>query len=302
MAELPPGANRALEVLGEFASSTGPSRPAGLAEARELHDRIALAFNGRGPAGVAVRAVEAPLPGGGAVPLRVYEAPGSASPARLLWIHGGGFVFGSLDSADSTCRRLAAGVPCTVVSAGYRVGPEHGIAETLADVEAAWAWTAGRGEAASAIGGDSAGGALAALLSWRLRDRGEPAPRLQLLVYPVVALDEILEAARARGDAGFAFPWGVEEWLRGEDASAPAVSALRGDLRGGGPVHLVCGTEDFLLDQDLRYVRALREAGVEAGEDIVPGMPHGFFPWDCGVTESLGAFDRAVLALRRALL
>jgi acetyl esterase len=275
-----------------------------LADARAFHDQLALSYNGTGPADIVVRAALACAADGHGVSLRVYEPAPVASPARLLWVHGGGFVFGSLESADSICRRLATAVPCTVVSVDYRLGPEHTAAQSRADVDAAWQWmveqAAGADPAPLAVGGDSAGATLAALLAHRLRDRHQPPPHLQLLVYPVTALDESLTAVRGNEPGSLGFPWGVEAWLAGESAASPAVSPLHGRLDGTGAVHLVCGAEDLLADQDARYVQALRAAGVEVTADFVDGMPHGFFPWDCGVAQSLLAVEDAVASLRHA--
>src|SRR5579872_4621646 len=112
-------------LLARFSAEVGEGGPADLADARRLHDRMALAFNGAGPPDVAATPAAAPRRDGGTVPLRVYrprdEAVGTPS---LVWIHGGGFVFGSLESADSVCRRFAADLGCTVASVDYRLGPE----------------------------------------------------------------------------------------------------------------------------------------------------------------------------------
>ena len=298
-----PDLDELLDGLGRPGDAAAPPT---LAEARTFHDQMALSYNGLGPMDVAASDARASAADGHTVPLRVYEPSPPASSARLLWIHGGGFVFGSLESADTICRRLAKAVPCTVISVDYRLGPEHTAAQSRTDVDAAWQWMAERsgsaGPAALAVGGDSAGATLAALLAHRLRDRHQPPPRLQLLAYPVTALDESLAAVRESEGGSLGFPWGVESWLAGESASSPAVSPLRGRLEGTGPVHLVCGTGDPLADQDLRYVQALRAAGVEVTADFVDGMPHGFFPWECGVDESLAAVEHGVASLRRAFL
>lgn len=294
------------EQLRAFEASADPTAPGGVVEARIAHDRLAAAFNGTGPQDVRVSDAGAPRADGSSVPLRVYQPPTTQPACRLLWIHGGGFVFGSLDSADSICRRLSRAVPATVVSVGYRLGPEHTAAESCADVDAAWAWMLQHAVESpralpALLGGDSAGGTLAALLALRLRDSGRPVPRLQLLAYPVTALDECLDAFRAHPSTTVGFPWGVDDWLAGQTPSSPSISPLRAALHGSGQVHLVCGTEDALLDQDRRYLEALRSAGVVVSSDIVEGMPHGFFPWECGVEESIRAFDGAVAAIHRVL-
>ena len=291
------------EMLARFGAAPGAGGPTDLADARRHHDAIALAFNGNGPQDVVATPALAPRADGGAVPLRMYRPhDGGGDAPTLLWMHGGGFVFGSLDSADSVCRRFAAALDCTVVSVDYRLGPEHTADEASADVDAAWAWASRQPGATAGVvaGGDSAGATLAALLAQRLRDRGDAVPLLQLLAYPVTALDEVLDAAGQERADSFGFPWGVRRWLGDRDASHPAISPLRARLEGSGRVHMVYGTADYLADQDRRYADALRAAGVDVSVDVVQDMPHGFFSWDCGVDASVAAFDRAVAAVRRA--
>ncbi|HLB04329.1 MAG TPA: alpha/beta hydrolase, partial [Gaiellaceae bacterium] len=145
-----------------------------------------------GPVDAVGAVVDRAVPGpAGPVRVRVYEPPGDAGPHPLLvYFHGGGWIIGGLDTHDGVCRSLAARTPCVVVAVDYRLAPEHRFPAAVEDAWAATAWGAehaaslGADPARVAVGGDSAGGNLAAVVALRARDRGLPLA-LQLLVYPV---------------------------------------------------------------------------------------------------------------------
>ena len=132
------------------------------------------------------------IPGpAGEIPVRVYTPEGSGPLPGLVYFHGGGFVLCSLDSHDGICRSLANAAGCVVVSVDYRLAPEHPYPAAPEDCYAATQWVAKNGAELGidvtrlAIGGDSAGGNLTAVTALLARDRGGPALRFQLMIYPV---------------------------------------------------------------------------------------------------------------------
>lgn len=201
--------------------------------------------------------------------------------AALLWIHGGGYVFGTPTQDDALCAAFAERVGMTVAAVSYRFAPEHPYPAALDDVHAALRWLRGRPDVdptATVIGGASAGGGLTAALALRVRDQRETPPALQLLTYPM--LDDRTRSAsspprahRLWGARSNAFAW--EAYLAGADRSA-AVPARREDLSGLPRTWIGVGSTDLFYDEDLAYARRLREDGVDCDVDVVPGAFHGF--------------------------
>src|SRR5262245_6263289 len=172
---------------------SAPGPPAHLvpiAQARAAHEREAAELGGPGQPVAAVRDVAAPG-SGGPIPIRVYVPDGEGPLPLLAYAHGGGWVLGTIPAFEPLCRALANESGAVVASIGYRLAPEHPFPAAPEDVRAAVRWLAAHAEELGAdperlaIGGDSAGGNLAAVTARRLRDEGGPALRFQLLVYPV---------------------------------------------------------------------------------------------------------------------
>lgn len=254
----------------------------------------------------------------GDVPLRVYwPAAGagddsSGTPGVLLWIHGGGFVIGDLDTADPTARVLANRAGAVVVSVDYRLAPEHTAPVAADDCMAALAWTlanatdlgcdAGR----LAVGGDSAGGNLAAVVSQRACAAGEPPIAFQLLVYPVTDLTMSHRSIEENGEGYFltkdAMTWFIGHYLGREDPKDPSISPLYASTCEGLPPALVITAElDPLRDEGEAYAERLREAGVACEAVRYDGQIHGFFSMDALLDDAKLAVDRAGAALRQAL-
>lgn len=154
---------------------------------------------------------------GGAIRLRVYRPDATGPPPILVYAHGGGFVFCDLDSHDGICRDLANRLPAVVVSVGYRLAPENPWPAAAEDVYTVTAWAfdnaavLGGDADRIVVGGDSAGGNLAAVTALMARDRGGPALAGQLLLYPVIAADFDTESYRLFGD-GYYNPKPALQW------------------------------------------------------------------------------------------
>ncbi len=236
------------------------------------------------------------------VPVRVYD-PG-ADGAALVFFHGGGWVLGSLDSHDLLCRALAARSGCAVVSVDYRLAPEHPYPAAVEDAWTATRWAAERFPRI-AVGGDSAGGHLAALMALEARDRSL-ALALQVLVYPIT--DYSFDTASYREHAEIAnlpaatMRWFWEVFVPDEAARVePVLSPLRADLDGVAPAFVLVAEYDTLCDEGEAYAEALRAAGVPVEFRRYDGMIHGFFRMPAVFDRSRGAIDEVAAAVRGAL-
>jgi len=245
-------------------------------------------------------------------PVRIYRPIGEEQPGpALLYVHGGGFVVGSLDSHDAPCRELAARVPCTVVSLDYRLAPEHRFPAAADDVLAAFralgaeADSLGLDPSRIAVGGDSAGGNLSAVLA--LDTRGdELRPCFQLLIYPGVDMTMSSPSITELGTGFFlesqTIAWYRDQYLDEADRRHPRASPLFvEDLSDLPPALVVTAGFDPLWDEGEAYAHRLREAGVEVAHHHHPGLFHGF--WNCTtvIREAERAFDEAVGVTRAAL-
>ena len=256
------------------------------------------------------------------------EVPGPAGPIRvrlyrpeegdrllplLVYFHGGGHVIGSIDTHDSVARNLCMGAHCMVASVDYRMAPEAKFPAAAEDSYAATAWlaahaaTIGADGSRVAVGGDSAGANLAAVVALIARDSGGPALALQLLVYPIAdyACDTPSYARYAEGYGPLeaeGMYWFRDHYLNGpEDADdwrASPIKATRFD--GLPPTHLVTAECDVLHDDGIAYAERLREAGNAVEHVNYPGMIHGFFSWAPMLDDSITAQARAAAALKQA--
>ena len=225
------------------------------------------------------------------VPVRVYrplDAEADAALPTLAWFHGGGFVIGDRDTADPTARKLANRSGCVVVSVDYRLAPENKFPAATDDC---WSVTSAlaAGEATAhggdptrlAVGGDSAGGNLAAVSAIRARDAGV-ALRHQLLVYPVTDLRMSFPSIEENGEGYFltknAMKWFHDSYLGPDEATNPMASPLlTDDLTGVAPAHVLTAGYDPLRDEGDAYAKKLADAGVDVVHDRYPSMIHGFF-------------------------
>jgi acetyl esterase len=243
------------------------------------------------------------LPGpGGPIPVRVYR-PGDGPAPVLVYFHGGGWVLGSIVTAHGICATLARLAGCVVCSVDYRLAPEHVFPAALDDAWAATTWADEHAEelggrpGALAVGGDSAGGNLAAVCALRARDAGLPLG-LQMLVYPVLDADLETPSYREFADGYFltadGMRWFWDQYLPEGDRFAPDASPLRApDLAGVAPALLIIPENDPLRDEGEAYARRLEQAGVQTTLSRYDGMIHGFFRLP-------GVIDRANDALAEA--
>ena len=219
----------------------------------------------------------------GGVPVRVYR-PVDARGA-VVWLHGGGFVMGDLDTEHPWAVRIARGAGVVVVSVGYRRAPEHRFPAALDDAYAAFVWTAehaaelGVDPARIAVGGHAAGAGLAAAVALRARDEGGPSIRFQLLSQP--ELDDRLETWSARNFTDTPFmtrPKLVASWghyLGSTPGSPYAAPARAEDLSGLPPAHVATAEFDPLRDEGIAYALRLLQAGVPVELHQWAGTFHG---------------------------
>ncbi|RQX16968.1 alpha/beta hydrolase [Micromonospora ureilytica] len=266
------------------AAGTPPLYAQTLSEARAA-DLAAIRAGGGAVEPVAeVRDERFPGPAG-ELPLRVYRPAGSGPLPTLLYFFGGGWTLGSIDTADGICRRLANAVPCQVITVGYRLAPEHPFPAAVHDCHAATSWVARHADRLGvdptrlAVGGDSAGGNLAAAVTLLSRTDGPPLAA-QLLVYPNT--DQSGEPAGDDDPALFnrrSIVWYRTHYLADPaHARDPLASPLLADDLSGLPPALVITAElDPLHAEGRRYAERLRDAGVSTRLEHYPGMIHGFF-------------------------
>jgi acetyl esterase len=252
----------------------------------------------------------------GDVPVRVYVPTAEPGPRPVLvYFHGGGWVIGDVESHDATVRALAAASGVTVVSVDYRLAPEHPFPAAVDDCVAAVHWVAEPSTAAElaidparmAVGGDSAGGNLAAVVAQQLRDTGPPL-RFQLLVYPATDMHFSHSSIDDNAD-GYFLTKADMTWFRGhycanEDWSDPRMSPLLATdetVRGVAPALVITAEYDPLRDEGEAYAAKLQAAGVDAKASRYDSMIHGFFSMSDLVPEGKAAIDEAAEALRAAL-
>jgi acetyl esterase/lipase len=247
------------------------------------------------------------------IPIRVYwprEAKSGELFPVLLWLHGGGFVIGNLDTHDSVCRMLAVQGDCMVVSVDYRLAPEFKFPAAVDDSHAVLRWLALHGSEIGvdakriAVGGDSAGGNLAAVLAILARDEGYPPIALQLLIYPCTA-PEPETASHHKFAEGYVLSrnsivWFYKHYLRNQrDSNDFRFAPLQtDDLSKLPPALVLVAGYDPLRDEGIEYAKRLIEAGNRVTLANYEGVTHGFYLMGGAVDAARRAVAQSAAALR----
>jgi acetyl esterase len=297
-------------ILDGMNAATGPpAHELPIEDARAAHVAESVELGGPGEPVAEVRDVRVPADGG-EVLVRTFRPDGDGPLPVVAYLHGGGWVMGSVDSYDTTLRALANAAGAIVAGVEYRLAPEHRFPAALDDSLAAIRWLAAHADELGgdgsrlAVAGDSAGGNLAAVAARRLR--GELPIALQVLIYPVTDAGVDMPSYRGFSDghgltaASMHRFWRL--YLDGADGGHPDASPLRaGDLAGVAPALVLTAEADVLRDEGEAYAAALREAGVEVELVRWPGAIHGFLRWLQATSQARAAIDAVAAALRSAL-
>jgi acetyl esterase len=288
-----------------------------LAKARVQYDISTLVLDTPGVEVASIRQVPIPCRDGGLIEGRIYtpvsdEPLGGLSTPALLYLHGGGYCVGGLDSHDSLCRSLAASASCCVLSIAYRLAPEHRFPTAVHDAQDAYQWllvngpTYGIDTQNIAVGGDSAGGTLATGLNIAARDAGWERPVLQVLLYPCTSAWQDSESHRRLAQGYLleapTLQWMFNNYLR-DDADrvdwrfAPLEAP---DLTSLAPAFIALAEYDPLVDEGLAYANKLKAAGVPTELKVYEGMTHDFARLGNVVKEAWQVREDIARALARA--
>ena len=306
----------ALIKLAELAGSASFTAGLSVEEARKRNRLGARSTTAQPPIPMArVEALE--IPGhGGPLPARFYvpgRLPAGVPAPLLVYYHGGGWVIGDLDTHDGVCRFLAAAAGVTVLSIDYRLAPEHPFPAAVEDAWASFAWAAanafelGADPNRIAVGGDSAGGNLAAVVSLLARAGGGATPAMQLLLYPPTDAAADLPSRRLFASGFLLTKDDMDTWEElylppGTDKADPRASILLApDLSGLPPAYVATAGFDPLRDEGEAYALRMREAGVRVALRRHPGLIHSFANETAISRTSRGAMLEAAGALRMGL-
>lgn len=303
-------ADEAHEFLLRTRAGERPPRGTVSPEDNRAGHRLAVAHQGEVRPLPVVRDTVVPSDAGD-VPVRVYRPRADGTLPVLVYLHGGGWVLGDLDTVDRPCRNLAALAGCAVVSVDYRLAPEHPFPAALDDARAVLRHVAGHPDAYGvdaervAVGGDSAGGNLSAVLAQESRRAGPPL-RHQLLIYPVCDTDTETPGSYRQFASGYSMTrddmrYYFEHYLAGHDPADVRVAPAREpDLSGLCPATVITAECDVLRDEGEAYARAMSAAGVAVRHRRFAGMFHPFFPLAGALAASREAQQYAANALHEA--
>jgi acetyl esterase len=247
------------------------------------------------------------------IPVRVYWPSAGKNLPALVYYHGGGWVFGTLDSVDRTLRSLANASGCVVISVDYRLAPEHQFPAAVEDADAALRYVAEHSDEFGidrnriAVGGDSAGGNLATVVCLMARDRGGLKVAFQLMVYPVTDYNDDRPSSREFAE-GYLLTKALMDYFwrhylpSPEDGQHPHASPLKAKSLAGLPPAIVITAEcDPIRDQGEAYAQRLKESGVPVELKRYDGAIHAFFNLAGVVDSGRQAIEDAGAALKQAL-
>ncbi|MBM4255582.1 MAG: alpha/beta hydrolase [Deltaproteobacteria bacterium] len=249
----------------------------------------------------------------GDIPIRIYTPNGRGPFPLLVYFHGGGWVVGSIETVDASCRSLTNQAGCITVSVDYRLAPEHKFPAAPEDCYAATTWTALNASSIHgdpsrlAIGGESAGANLAAAVALMAQERGAPSIALQLLLYPVTDYACNTPSCRENGEGYFLttemMRWFWNHYLRNSaDGENPLASPLRAKrLQSLAPAAIFTAEFDPLRDEGADYARKLRDAGIPVEYKCQEGLIHGYMGMAKVVEPAEKAVQDAASSLRNAL-
>ncbi|HEX4027410.1 MAG TPA: alpha/beta hydrolase [Rhizomicrobium sp.] len=302
---LHPQAALAIQRAGDLPTNLSPD------ELRVAYERQRLTLLPEKPAVAITYKLSIPSDYG-PVPARFYRATKDRRPCPLLvFFHGGGFMLGTLALYDTACRRLAVQGNCAVLSVDYRLAPETQFPGAVLDSYAATRWASDNAEllnidpARIAVGGDSAGGNLAAVVAQMALDSREFKLALQILIYPMTDQSRAYPSYE-RNASGYmlttaALHWFMDNYIPDHaDRKDPMASPmLRPSLEGLPPALVISAEFDPLVDENEAYARRLKEAGVRCDYVCFPGMIHPFYTLGGVVEDSARAEALAAQALRK---
>jgi acetyl esterase len=254
------------------------------------------------------------VPGpGGSIRARIYASSEGQPLPALLYMHGGGWVIGDLDSHDSVCRAIAHRAGCIVLSLDYRLAPEHRFPAAVEDAWAGLVWLHENAAAIGAdpdrlaVGGDSSGGNLAAVVARWARERGAPRIAAQVLIYPVINYDfntpSYSSVGTGYGLTRDSMRWYWEQYLAGpSDGASHDASPIRAsNLAGLAPALVITCELDPLASEGSAYAAALGAAGVPVEHIHEPDMIHGYIRMAGKIGRARKSWDDCARFLRREL-
>lgn len=317
MRALDPDAGRVLEMMR--LAGRPPLETLTPAAARVMFAAAQRVLQPDAEAVAAVRDLVAPRSSGGEpggdIPLRLYRGSGTLGTDALpvlVYFHGGGWVLGDLDSHDVICRRLANAAGCCVVAVDYRLAPEHPFPAAVVDAAAATQWVIEQAAALAidpakvAVGGDSAGGNLAAVMALMARDEALPPIGLQVLIYPAVEVTGT-QPSYERVTEGFPLTAGAMRWFRDHyipervlDVDWRASPLRAADVSGTAAAFVLTVGHDPLCDEGIAYARRLEQEGVAVTLVHLSDQMHGFLGMGRVIRAAETALDLIATAMRGA--
>jgi len=306
---LDPQAIAVIRYLAQLAQPSLDQVPA--SEARRLYRETRAALRPTAPALPVVGDLNAEGTAG-SIPLRLYRPSNGVLPA-LIYFHGGGWVLGDLDTHDAVCRQIAAQAGVVVIAVDYRLAPEHPFPAAVDDCYGATAWISANAVALGvdntrlAVGGDSAGGGLATVVTLMARSGG-PSLKYQILVYPVTDLRAQTESYSKYAD-GYLLTRNMMRWFIAQYATTEddvrdwrASPLLAPSVDGVPPALVITAGLDPLRDEGEAYARRLEEAGVPVDYMCLGGMIHGFLTMGGRIDTANRTVSHIASALRQRLI